>query len=32
MSRVDAFANTINSYDLDQLNVISEVPNDGIEN
>ena len=32
MSRVDAFANTINSHDLrPNLNVISEVPNDGIE-
>lgn len=32
MSRVDAFANSINSHDLrPNLNVISEVPNDGIE-
>ena len=32
MSRVDAFANTMNSHDLrPNLNVISEVPNDGIE-
>tara|TARA_Y100000389_G_scaffold47717_1_gene42873 strand:- start:786 stop:1979 length:1194 start_codon:yes stop_codon:yes gene_type:complete len=32
MSRVDAFANSMNSHDLrPNLNVISEVPNDGIE-
>ena len=32
MSRVDAFANSINSHNLrPNLNVISEIPNDGIE-